>query len=227
MRKSGDPYITHPVAVAQILAELGMDTTTLVAALLHDTVEDTSYTLPHLRDEFGSEVALLVDGVTKFDKAYFGDIAEAETIRKMLLRAGDDVRVLIIKLADRLHNMRTLDARSTASRTRIAKATGEVLVPLADRLGIQTLKRELEDMVLWALEPEWYERIDAQMRSGPQWSTFLSAVIGTLEPELSRAKVDAKVQPRPRHYYSIWKDTLATGQDALHDLPRVVIVVDG
>jgi guanosine-3',5'-bis(diphosphate) 3'-pyrophosphohydrolase len=151
MRKSGDEYITHPLAVAEILAELGMDTTTLVAALLHDTVEDTSYTLPALESDFGADVALLVDGVTKFDKAFFGETAEVETVRKMLVKAGQDVRVLIIKLADRLHNMRTLDARSPESRARIARATLDVLVPLCDRLGIQVLKRSLEDTVLYAL----------------------------------------------------------------------------
>src|SRR5256714_1180826 len=153
VRKSGEPYITHPLAVAQILADLGMDTTTLVAALLHDTVEDTSYTLPQLENDFGPEVTLLVDGVTKFDKGFFGADAEVETIRKMLVKAGQDVRVLVIKLADRLHNMRTLDARSPASRARIARATRDMLVPLCDRLGIQALKRDLEDCVLKALSP--------------------------------------------------------------------------
>src|SRR6185312_2740733 len=156
MRKSGEPYITHPLAVAQICAELGMDTTTLVAALLHDTVEDTSYTLEALHGDFGPEVTHLVDGVTKFDKAFYGKVAEAETIRKMIVAAGKDVRVLVIKLADRLHNMRTLDARSPASRARIATATLDVLVPLCDRLGIQALKRELEDWVLRAVSPGGY-----------------------------------------------------------------------
>src|SRR3954452_9086106 len=159
VRKSGDPYITHPLAVAQICAELGMDTTTLVAALLHDTVEDTSYTLETLHGDFGPEVTHLVDGVTKFDKAFYGKIAEAETIRKMIVAAGKDVRVLVIKLADRLHNMRTLGARSPASRARIARATQEVLVPLCDRLGIQALKRELDDVVLFHLEPDSFARI--------------------------------------------------------------------
>jgi guanosine-3',5'-bis(diphosphate) 3'-pyrophosphohydrolase len=227
LRKSGDAYITHPLAVAQILANLGMDTTTLVAALLHDTVEDTSYTLGALSEEFGPEVALLVDGVTKFDKVYFGDIAEAETIRKMLVKAGQDVRVLVIKLADRLHNMRTLDARSAASRVRIARATMEVLIPLCDRLGIQALKREIEDTVLWALEPEWYATIDKHVKDRPDRTAFLSTVIGTLQPELARAKVSATVSERPRHYYSIWKDSVAGNRPTLHDLPRVVIVVDG
>src|SRR5690606_30958716 len=146
-RKSGDPYITHPLAVAQILANLGMDTTTLVAALLHDTVEDTSYTLEALQADFGPEVAYLVDGVTKFDKLYYGEAAEAETIRKMILAAGRDIRVLIIKLADRLHNMRALGVRSPKSIARIAGATREVLIPLADRVGIHSIKPELEDIV--------------------------------------------------------------------------------
>jgi GTP diphosphokinase / guanosine-3',5'-bis(diphosphate) 3'-diphosphatase len=227
LRKSGDAYITHPLAVAQILAQLGMDTTTLVAALLHDTVEDTSYTLGALSEDFGPEVALLVDGVTKFDKVYFGAIAEAETIRKLLVRAGQDVRVLVIKLADRLHNMRTLDARSTASRVRIARATQEVLVPLCDRLGIQALKRELEDTVLWALEPDWYQRIDDHVKSQQSRAAFLSRVIDTLKPELTRAKVSASVTERPRHYHSIWKDSATGNRPSLHDLPRVVLVVDG
>jgi len=227
LRKSGEDYITHPLAVAHILAALGMDTTTLVAALLHDTVEDTSYTLPELRNDFGAEVALLVDGVTKFDKVYFGDIAEAETIRKMLIRAGQDVRVLVIKLADRLHNMRTLDARSPASRTRIASATQEVLVPLCDRLGIQALKRELEDSVLLNLEPDSYAAIDDHVRNRPNWRSYLDTVIGTLQPRLVRSRVNATVSPRPRHYYSIWKDTAANSRTQPHELPRVVIVVDG
>ena len=123
-RKSGEPYITHPLAVAQICAELGMDTTTLVAALLHDTVEDTRYTLQALAEDFGGEVAHLVDGVTKFDKAFYGKAAEAETIRKMIVAAAKDVRVLVIKLADRLHNMRTLGVRSASSRERIARDPG-------------------------------------------------------------------------------------------------------
>ncbi len=227
MRKSGEEYITHPLAVAQILADLGMDTTTLVAALLHDTVEDTPYTLSELESDFGAEVALLVDGVTKFDKVYFGATAEAETIRKMLMRAGDDVRVLVIKLADRLHNMRTLDARSVAARTRIAKATNDVLVPLCDRLGIQALKRDLEDTVLWALEPEWFEVINDYFRSGSPWTQLLAEVIGEIGPALQREKVDAIVEPRPRHHHSLWKDTRASGQNEPHDLPRILIVVEG
>ncbi len=226
-RKSGDPYITHPLAVAQICAELGMDTTTLVAALLHDTVEDTSYTLEALHGDFGPEVTHLVDGVTKFDKAFYGTSAEAETIRKMIVAAGKDVRVLIIKLADRLHNMRTLGVRSTASRARIATATLDVLVPLCDRLGIQALKRDLDDVVLFHLEPDAFARIDEHVKNRPGWSEYLSQVTATARTALRRSKVDAEVTPRPRHYYSIWKDTVAGGHPVPLDLPRIAVIVDG
>jgi GTP pyrophosphokinase len=226
-RKSGEPYITHPLAVAQILANLGMDTTTLVAALLHDTVEDTTYTLQALESDFGPEVTLLVDGVTKFDKVFYGDAAEAETIRKMIIAAGRDVRVLVIKLADRVHNMRTLDARSPASRARIARATRDVLVPLCDRLGIQALKRELEDCVLKALSPSGHALVADYVQHRGGWRDYLGRVISEVEVELSRARVDATVSPRPRHLYSIWKDTVAGGYREPHDLPRVVVVVDG
>src|SRR5262249_12802664 len=226
-RKSGDPYITHPLAVAQILADLGVDTITLVAALLHDTVEDTSYTLQALEDDFGPEVTLLVDGVTKFDKVFYGEAAEAETIRKMIITAGRDVRVLVIKLADRPHNVRTLDARRPASRTRIARATRDVLVPLCDRLGIQALKRELEDCVLKALSPSGYALVSDYVRHRGGWNDYLEQVITTVKVELERARVDATVSPRPRHLYSIWKDTVAGNYREPHDLPRIVIVVDG
>ena len=227
VRKSGEPYITHPLAVAQICAELGMDTTTLVAALLHDTVEDTSYTLETLHGDFGSEVAHLVDGVTKFDKEYYGKAAEAETIRKMIVAAGKDVRVLVIKLADRLHNMRTLDARSPASRVRIATATLDVLVPLCDRLGIQALKRDLDDVVLYHLEPEAYARIDEHVRNRTGWTEYLHEVTAQARLVLRRNRVAAEVTPRPRHYYSIWKDTVAGGHAVPFDLPRIAVVVDG
>ncbi|GGQ52646.1 RelA/SpoT family protein [Couchioplanes azureus] len=226
-RKSGDPYITHPLAVAQICAELGMDTTTLVAALLHDTVEDTSYTLETLHGDFGPEVTHLVDGVTKFDKAFYGKVAEAETIRKMIVAAGKDVRVLVIKLADRLHNMRTLDARSPASRARIATATLDVLVPLCDRLGIQALKRDLDDVVLYHLEPESYSRIDEHVKNRPGWDEYLAGVSAQARTALRRQRVSADVKPRPRHYYSIWKDTVAGGHTVPFDLPRIAVVVDG
>ncbi|MEU8297197.1 RelA/SpoT family protein [Micromonospora sp. NPDC048909] len=226
-RKSGEPYITHPLAVAQICANLGMDTITLVAALLHDTVEDTRYTLQALQEDFGREVAHLVDGVTKFDKAFYGKAAEAETIRKMIVAAGRDVRVLIIKLADRLHNMRTLGVRSAASRQRIARATQEVLVPLCDRLGIQTLKRELDDVVLLHLEPEEHARLARHVHDRPGWDAYLEDVVAKAKVALRRSRVDAEVSPRPRHLYSIWKDTVGGGHSAPYDLPRIAVVVDG
>jgi len=226
-RKSGEPFVTHPLAVAHILAGLGMDTTTLVAALLHDTVEDTEYTLQALQADFGAEVAHLVDGVTKFDKAFYGKAAEVETIRKLMIAAGRDVRVLIIKLADRLHNMRTLDARSPASRARIARATQDVLVPLCDRLGIQALKRDIEDAVLYHLEPDEFGRIDTHLRERADWSEYLESVISCTSQALRQHRLAAVIRPRPRHHYSIWKDIAASGNPRPHDMPRVAVVVDG
>ncbi|WP_063774298.1 RelA/SpoT family protein [Streptacidiphilus rugosus] len=160
-RKSGEPYITHPLAVTMILAQLGAETTTLVAALLHDTVEDTAMTLDQVREGFGDEVAYLVDGVTKLEKVDFGAAAEAETFRKMLVATGQDVRVMVIKLADRLHNMRTIRHMKPASQVRIAKVTRDVLIPLAERLGIQVVKTELEDIVFATLHPEEHAAVTA------------------------------------------------------------------
>ncbi|WP_406568045.1 RelA/SpoT family protein [Dactylosporangium fulvum] len=227
MRKSGEPFITHPIEVTEILADLGMDTTTLVASLLHDTVEDTDYTLGALERDFGGEVALLVDGVTKFDKMFYGADAEAETIRKMIVAAGRDVRVLVIKLADRLHNMRTLDARSRSSQVRIATATKEVLIPLCERLGIQALKRELEDWVLRAISPSGYALIADYVNQRIGWDGYLDRVISSITGDLRRFGLDATISPRPRHLYSIWKDTVDGNYVEPHDLPRVVIIVDG
>ncbi len=158
MRKSGEPYITHPLAVTLILAELGAETTTLTASLLHDTVEDTDVTLDQVGEQFGEEVRYLVDGVTKLEKVDYGAAAEPETFRKMLVATGNDVRVMSIKLADRLHNMRTLGVMRPAKQERIAKVTRDVLIPLAERLGVQALKTELEDLVFAILHPEEYEK---------------------------------------------------------------------
>jgi len=174
LRKSGDPYITHPLAVANILAELGMDTTTLVAALLHDTVEDTGYTLEALTAEFGTEVGHLVDGVTKLDKVVLGSAAEAETIRKMIIAMARDPRVLVIKVADRLHNMRTMRFLPPEKQARKARETLEVIAPLAHRLGMATVKWELEDLSFAILHPKRYEEIvrlvaDRTRRATPTW----------------------------------------------------------
>jgi len=158
-RKSGDPYITHPLAVATILAELGMNIDTICAALLHDTVEDTQYTLVELRGEFGEDVALLVDGVTKLDKVKYGESAEAETVRKMVVAMSRDIRVLVIKLADRLHNMRTLRYLPRDKQERKSRETLEIFAPLAHRLGMNTVKWELEDLAFATLYPKRYDEI--------------------------------------------------------------------
>ena len=159
MRKSGDPYITHPLAVTTILADIGMTESTLVASLLHDTVEDTPYTLEQVRADFGDEVAQLVDGVTKLDKVKYGDSAQAETIRKMIVAMSRDIRVLVIKLADRLHNMRTLRYVRQETQERVARETLDIYAPLAHRLGMNTIKWELEDLAFATLHPKVYDEI--------------------------------------------------------------------
>jgi GTP diphosphokinase / guanosine-3',5'-bis(diphosphate) 3'-diphosphatase len=228
-RKSGDPYITHPLAVATILAELGMDTTTLVAALLHDTVEDTDYSLDQLRVDFGNEVALLVDGVTKLDKVKLGAAAEAETIRKMVIAMAKDPRVLVIKLADRLHNMRTMRFLPPEKQARKARETLEVLAPLAHRLGMATVKWELEDLAFAILQPKKYDEIVRLVANrAPSRDTYLGGVITELSQQLAGAQITAKVEGRPKHYYSIHQKMIVRGRDFddIHDLVGVRIQVD-
>ena len=192
LRKSGDPYITHPLAVATILAELGMDTTTLVAALLHDTVEDTGLTLADVEEEFGAEVAHLVDGVTKLDKVKFGAAAEAETIRKMVVAMARDPRVLVIKLADRLHNMRTLRFLPPEKQERKARETLEVLAPLAHRLGMNTVKWELEDLAFATLYPKRYDEIVRLVAErAPSRDTYLGEVIDRINRDLRAGGIKA------------------------------------
>ena len=159
VRKSGDPYITHPLAVASILADLGMQPATIAAALLHDTVEDTAYGMDQLKADFGDEIAMLVDGVTKLDKVKYGEAAQAETVRKMVVAMARDIRVLFIKLADRLHNARTWKYVSPASAQRKARETLEIYAPLAHRLGMNTIKWELEDLSFQTLYPKVYDEI--------------------------------------------------------------------
>src|SRR4051795_8407202 len=205
-RKSGDPYITHPLAVATILAELGMDTTTLVAALLHDTVEDTDYPLDKLRAEFGEEVAHLVDGVTKLDKVEFGNAAEAETIRKMVVAMARDPRVLVIKLSDRLHNMRTMRFLPPEKQAKKARETLEVMAPLAHRLGMATVKWELEDLSFAILHPKKYDEIVRLVANrAPSRDTYLKQVIDEVMQQLDSARINAVVEGRPKHYYSIYR----------------------
>jgi guanosine-3',5'-bis(diphosphate) 3'-pyrophosphohydrolase len=159
MRKSGDEYITHPVAVAQILADLGLNSDAIIAALLHDTVEDTNYTLKQIKSDFGDQVSSLVDGVTKLDKLIYGPTAEAETVRKMVVAMSRDIRVLVIKLADRLHNARTWKFVSLENAERKARETLDIYAPLAHRLGMNAIKWELEDLAFEVLEPKKFEEI--------------------------------------------------------------------
>jgi GTP pyrophosphokinase len=228
-RKSGDPYITHPLAVAHILAELGMDTTTLAAGLLHDTVEDTGYTLEQLGADFGGEVAHLVDGVTKIDKVHLGDAAEAETIRKMIVAMARDPRVLVIKLADRLHNMRTLRFVPEDKQKVKARETLEVLAPLAHRLGMNTIKWELEDLAFGTLHPKRYEEIARLVHEhAPARNRELAEVTEQVEQDLKNAKIRAGISGRPKHFYSVYQKMIVRGRDFsdIYDLVGVRILVD-
>ena len=228
-RKSGDPYITHPLAVAWILAGLGMDTTTLVAALLHDTIEDTDYTLEQMRADFGEEVARLVDGVTKLDAVKLGDAAKAETIRKMVVAMAKDPRVLVIKLADRLHNMRTLTFLPRHKQEQKAKEVLEILAPLAHRLGMNTLKWELEDLAFGTLFPKRFQEINRLITEHqPQRETLLRQVTEKVKADLKAAKIKAEVTGRPKHLYSIYQKMIVRGRDFndIYDLAGVRILVD-
>ena len=237
-RRSGAPYITHPLAVAILLAEIGMDTTTLVAALLHDTVEDTGLTIGEVKAEFGAEVAVLVDGVTKLDGSRWGDHAEAETFRKMIVAASIDLRVLVIKLADRVHNLRTLAFHpKREKRERIARASMELLVPFAQRLGLYDYQREMEDLSFANLAPENYERVRALVRAtAPARDAALGGVVAGARAQLAAAGLRAKVEVRGRHLFSIHRElpgaagvgaSAAAGALRPADIARVVVVVDG
>ncbi len=229
MRKSGDPYITHPLAVTTILAEIGMTEPTLIAALLHDTVEDTDYTLEQLTSDFGSEVAQLVDGVTKLDKVQYGDSAQAETIRKMIVAMSRDIRVLVIKLADRLHNMRTLRYVKQETQERKARETLDIYAPLAHRLGMNTVKWELEDLAFATLHPKIYDEIVRMVAErAPSRDQFLAEVIDQVQQDLKVAKLKATVTGRPKHYYSIYQKMIVGGREFsdIYDLVGIRILVD-
>jgi guanosine-3',5'-bis(diphosphate) 3'-pyrophosphohydrolase len=228
-RKSGDPYITHPLAVASILAELGMNTETLCAALLHDTVEDTPYTLEQLRKDFGDEIGALVDGVTKLDRVKYGDAAEAETVRKMVVAMSRDIRVLVIKLADRLHNMRTLRYLPRTKQERKARETLEIFAPLAHRLGMNTLKWELEDLAFATLYPKRFDEIARLVSErAPRRDVYLQEVIEKVSADLREAKVKARVTGRPKHYYSIYQKMIARdcSFDDIYDLVGIRVLVE-
>jgi GTP diphosphokinase / guanosine-3',5'-bis(diphosphate) 3'-diphosphatase len=228
MRKSGDLYITHPLAVTTILADIGMTESTLVASLLHDTVEDTPYTLEQVRADFGDEVAQLVDGVTKLDKVKYGDSAQAETIRKMIVAMSRDIRVLVIKLADRLHNMRTLRYVRQETQERVARETLDIYAPLAHRLGMNTIKWELEDLAFATLHPKIYDEIVRMVAErAPSRDQFLAEVITAVEADLREAKIKATVTGRPKHYYSIYQKMIVGGREFtdIYDLVGIRILV--
>ncbi|QJU53626.1 bifunctional (p)ppGpp synthetase/guanosine-3',5'-bis(diphosphate) 3'-pyrophosphohydrolase [Herbiconiux sp. KACC 21604] len=228
-RRSGEPYITHPVAVAQILAELGLGSKAVAAALLHDTVEDTEYSLDMLRHDFGDEVAMLVDGVTKLDKVKYGDSAQAETVRKMIVAMSRDIRVLIIKLCDRLHNARTWGFVNAESAQRKAKETLEIYAPLAHRLGIQSIKWELEDLSFAVLYPKLYVEIENLVRQRtPQREEYVQQVIDAVGDDLKAGKIRGKVVGRPKQYYSIYQKMIVRGRefDEIYDLVGIRVLVN-
>jgi guanosine-3',5'-bis(diphosphate) 3'-pyrophosphohydrolase len=230
-RASGEPYVTHPIAAAQILADLGIDPIAIQAALLHDVPEDTEYALSDIEDRFGSEVAQLVDGVTKLGK--FSTLSheqqQAENIRKMFLAMADDIRVVLIKLADRLHNMRTLAALPPEKQLRIARQTLEIYAPLAERLGIWQIKWELEDLAFKILEPVRFRELAKLLdtrRKGRE--SFIDRAIDELKPRLKGAGIDADLQGRPKHIYSIWKKMQRKSAEfgEIYDVYAIRLLVD-
>ena len=231
LRASGEPYVTHPAEAALILADLGLDATTLAAALLHDVPEDTSITTEALAERFGEEVASLVDGVTKLSKfsALSAEEQHAENIRKMFLAMSQDIRVVLIKLGDRLHNMRTLAALGVEKQRRIARQTLEIYAPLAERLGIWQMKWELEDLSFKALEPERYHELArlVDMRRDAR-ADYVTRAIDVLRPELERAGITAEYSGRAKHLYSIHKKMTRKSTDfsEIYDVFAVRIIVE-
>ena len=212
-RQSGEPYILHPIAVAEILAHLQIDPVTLQAALLHDVVEDTAYTLEQIKDIFGEEVSFLVDGVTKLNHFNYQtkEDQQTENYRKMFLAMAKDVRVVVIKLADRLHNMRTLSHVPDEKKKRIANETMEIFAPLAHRLGIFNIKWELEDLSFRYLEPEkYYDLVDQMKQKRQTREAIVNDTMEQLEKALGEVHIKADVKGRPKHFYSIYKKIFQT-----------------
>ena len=229
-RRSGEEYITHPVAVATNLASLGLGTATLLAALLHDTVEDTPASLEDIREGFGDEVALLVDGVTKLDRIQTDSKQEqqAETLRKMVIAMARDIRVLVVKLADRLHNMQTISAMPRDKQKRIAQETLDIYAPLAHRLGMQKFKLELEDLGFATLHPKRFEEIVTLVdERNPEREEYLESVMASIRDELRSVRVRGEVTGRPKHFYSIYEKMVLRGKefDEIHDLVAVRVIV--
>ena len=229
LRKSGEPYITHPVAVAHILIDLGMDLPTVMAALLHDTVEDTSYSIEYIKDEFGDEVAALVDGVTKLDKLTYGPTAEAETLRKMVVAMSRDIRVLVIKLADRLHNARTWEFIAKETAERKARETLDIYAPLAHRLGMNAIKWELEDLSFKTIEPKKYEEIERLVgERSPARDLLTNEVVTAIDVDLRAESIEANVSGRQKHFYSVYQKMVVRGREFndIYDLVGIRILVD-
>ena len=228
-RKSGEPYIIHPLAVAQILADLGMGPLVVAAGLLHDTVEDTDYTLDECRAEFGDTVTDLVDGVTKLSKMEYGDSAQAETIRKMVVAMSRDVRVLVVKLSDRVHNARTWRYVKSSSAQKKARETLDVYAPLANRLGMNAIKTELEELSFKVLYPKIYNEIVVLVaRRAGQRDVYLAQILAEINEDLDAQHIKAYVTGRPKDYFSIYQKMIVRGHDFanIYDLVGVRIIVD-
>lgn len=228
-RKSGEPYITHPVAVAEILADIGLDSSAICAALLHDTVEDTGYSLDSIKRDFGSEIATLVDGVTKLDRLTYGPTAEAETLRKMVIAMSRDIRVLIIKLADRLHNARTWQFVPAESASRKARETLDIYAPLANRLGMSTIKWELEDLSFRTLEPKKYEEIERLVTErNPSRAKLSEEIISAVQSDLQSDGIEATVVGRQKHLYSVYQKMVVRGREfnEIYDLVGIRVLVE-
>ncbi|MDN4482074.1 RelA/SpoT family protein [Demequina lignilytica] len=228
-RKSGEPYITHPIAVAQIIADLGMPDSVIAAALLHDVVEDTEYPLERMRAEFGDEVAMIVDGVTKLDKVTYGDAAQAETVRKMVVAMAKDIRVLLLKLCDRLHNARTWKYVSAESARKKAQETIEIYAPLAHRMGLNAIKWELEDLSFQTLYPKIYQEIvQVVTERAPEREKYLAQVRAEIEKDLRGMRIKGEVTGRPKHYYSVYQKMIVRGRDLndIYDLVGIRILVE-
>jgi GTP diphosphokinase / guanosine-3',5'-bis(diphosphate) 3'-diphosphatase len=231
LRESGESYIIHPLGVVMILADLELDLVTIIAGLLHDVVEDTKITLEDIREEFGEEVAALVDGVTKLSRLDFTSKEEqqAETLRKMFIAMAQDIRVVLIKLADRTHNLRTLRYLNTYKQKEIARETLEIYAPLAHRLGIYMIKWELEDLAFRYLQPsEYFLLVDKLDKKRREREHFINRIIWVLQDQLSEANIEAEIQGRPKHLYSIYNKMKSQGKDLseIYDLTAVRIIVD-
>src|SRR6266536_823051 len=216
VRRSGEPYIAHPLGVAMILADLGLDDVTIAAALLHDAVEDTTVTSPDIERELGADVATIVEGVTKLDRLQFDskEAQQAATLRKMLVAMAKDIRVLLIKLADRLHNMRTIAALRADKQQRIAQETLDVYAPLAHRLGIAEMKWQLEDLAFATMHPKRYAEIEQMVSSrSPERDVYLAQVLEEVRDRLAELRIRAEVTGRPKHYWSIYEKMVVKGRE--------------